>query len=243
MNIMSIILQTGISVGGFGLSQFFGKLLEYLPQFGKGIWLTLELTFVSGILGFIFSIPLVLGVLYGNRFFKGLARGFISLVRGTPLLVQLFFIYFGFPAIGIRLSPLTAAMIGFILNSAAYQAEYLKGGFIAISKEQYEAALSLGLTKWQSIFSILLPQAFRFSLPSLSNEIIYLVKYTSVAYIIQVPELFAQAKYFASDTFYYLQIFLIIGFIYLFMVWLISNFMDYLEKRFYVPGFDVSHLK
>ncbi len=243
MSLITIILQNGLVMGDFGLSQFIAKFIHYLPNFGKGLWLTLELTIFSGVFGFLASIPLVLGVLYGNKFFKGLARGFISLIRGTPLLVQLFFIYFGFPTIGVRLSPLTAAMIGFIMNSAAYQAEYLKGGFIAISKEQYEAALSLGLTKWQSIFSVLLPQAFRFSLPSLSNEIIYLVKYTSVAYIIQVPELFAQAKYFASDTFYYLQIFLLIGIVYLIMVWIISNFMDFLERKYYVPGFDVSHLK
>lgn len=222
---------------------FFTKVLEYLPQLGHGLWLTLLLTFVSGIVGFIVAIPLVLAVLYGSRLTKGLATCYISIIRGTPLLVQLFFIYFGFPAIGIRVSPLSAALIGFVLNSSAYQAEYLKGGFLAIQKEQYEASLSLGMTKWQTVFFVLIPQAFRFSLPALSNEIIYLVKYTSVAYIIQVPELFAQAKYFASDTFFYLQIFLLIGIVYLIMVWAISHFMDYLEKRYYIPGFDVSHLK
>lgn len=225
------------------LMPFFMKFAEYLPAFAKGLWLTLVLTFVSGIVGFLASIPLVLGVLYGSKPSKIIAGSFISLIRGTPLLVQLFFIYFGFPAIGIRVSPLIAAIIGFVLNSSAYQAEYLKGGFLAISKEQYEASLSLGMTKWQTVFSVLIPQAFRFALPSLSNEIIYLVKYTSVAYIIQVPELFAQAKYFASDTFFYVHIFVLIGIIYLLMVWAISHFMDFLEKHYYIPGFDMSHLK
>ncbi len=222
---------------------FLQKLLEYMPDLGYGLWLTLFLTIVSGVIGFIAAIPLVLAVLYGSKLSKNLATVFISIIRGTPLLVQLFFIYFGFPAIGIKVSPLSAAIIGFVLNSSAYQAEYLKGGFLAISKEQYEASLSLGMTKWQTVFFVLIPQAFRFSLPALSNEIVYLVKYTSVAYIIQVPELFAQAKYFASDTFFYLQIFLIIGIVYLIMVWFISTFMEFLEKRYYIPGFDVSHLK
>jgi len=225
------------------LMVFFAKLVEYMPSFGHGLYLTLLLTVLSGVVGFLASVPLVLAILYGSKFSKALAGSFVSLIRGTPLLVQLFFIYFGFPAIGIRVTPITAAIIGFVLNSSAYQAEYLKGGFLAISKEQYEASLSLGMTKWQTVFFVLIPQAFRFALPSLSNEIIYLVKYTSVAYIIQVPELFAQAKYFASDTFFYVHIFIIIGVVYLLMVWLISNLMDYLEKHYYIPGFDMSHLK
>ena len=223
--------------------QFIIKLIEYLPALGKGLFLTLETTLVSGIVGFLLAIPLVLSVLYGNIFFKSIASFFVTIIRGTPLLVQLFFIYFGLPAIGIHVTPILAALLGFVLNSSAYQAEYLKGGFLAIPKEQQEAAYSLGLTKWQAIFEVILPQAFRFSLPSLSNELIYLVKYTSVAYIIQVPELFAQAKFFASDTFFYLHIFLFIGVIYLLLVYAISSFMEYLERRLYIPGFDVSHLK
>jgi len=223
--------------------KFFLKLYAYLPDLGYGLWLTIALTLIAAAIGFIASVPLVLGVLYGNRFFRALARGFITLVRGTPLLVQLFFIYYGLPALGVKIQPFVAALIGFILNSAAYQAEYLKGGFLAITTEQMEAAYAIGLTKWQAIREIIFPQAFRFSIPALSNEIIYLVKYTSVAYIIQVPELLSQAKFFASDTFFHLEIYLLIGAIYLILIWIVSKLTDLLEKRLYIPGFDISHLK
>jgi polar amino acid transport system permease protein len=210
---------------------FFHALYEYLPAFGRGLWLTVLLTLIAAVLGFLASIPLVLGILYGNRFWKTLSKAFITLVRGTPLLVQLFFIYYGLPALGWRIAPFNAALIGFILNSAAYQAEYLKGGFLAITAEQMEAAYAIGLTKWQAIKDIM------------SNEIIYLVKYTSVAYIIQVPELLSQAKFFASDTYFALEIYFLIGAIYLVLIWIVSKLSDTLEHKLYIPGFDISHLK
>lgn len=222
---------------------FFTALIKYLPDFAKGMWLTILLTLISAVLGFILSVPLVLAILYTRGIWRFLAKAFITLVRGTPLLVQLFFIYFGIPALGVRIQPLHAALIGFILNSAAYQAEYLKGGFMAITSEQMEAAYSIGLTKWQAVREIIFPQAFRFAIPSLSNEIIYLVKYTSVAYIIQVPELLSQAKFFASDTFYHLEIYLLIGAVYLILIWIVSKLSDMLEKKLYIPGFDISHLR
>jgi len=222
---------------------FFSELIEYMPDFLSGLWLTIYLTLVSAIVGLVAAVPLVLGVLYGNRFFKLLSKGYITIVRGTPLLVQLFFIYYGIPALGLRIQPLTAALIGFILNSAAYQAEYLKGGFLAITSEQMEAAYSIGLNKWQAIRDIIFPQAFRFAIPALSNEVIYLVKYTSVAYIIQVPELFAQAKFFASDTFFHLRIFILIGIVYLVLIFGITKLTDWLERKLFIPGFDISHLK
>jgi polar amino acid transport system permease protein len=222
---------------------FLTTLYEYLPDFGYGLWLTIALTLIAAVLGFLASVPLVLGILYGNRFFKTLCKAFITLVRGTPLLVQLFFIYYGMPALGVKIQPFTAALIGFILNSAAYQAEYLKGGFLAITTEQMEAAYAIGLTKWQAIKEIIFPQAFRFAIPALSNEIIYLVKYTSVAYIIQVPELLSQAKFFASDTFFHLQIYFLIGAVYLILIWIVTKLSDLLEKKLYIPGFDIAHLK
>lgn len=222
---------------------FFIKIWKYLPEFWSGLQLTVELTFVSAAVGFICALPLVVGAIYGNWFYKSMCKTYITLIRGTPMLVQLFFIYYGMPAIGLKLTPMTAAMIGFVLNSAAYQAEYLKGGFLAISSEQVEAGLSIGMTKFEVIKHIIFPQALRFSLPALFNEIIYLVKYSSMAYIVQVPELFAQAKFFTSDTYMYLQTFIFIGLVYLLMVLFVTKLSDWLEKKMYIPGFDVSHLK
>lgn len=222
---------------------FFDSLGEYLPDLLSGLWLTVELTLISAIVGFVLAVPLVIFIIYGKGFWHWIAKAYVTVVRGTPLLVQLFFIYFGLPGIGIRLTPFEAAIIGFLLNSAAYQAEYMKGGFLSITTEQMEAAYSIGLTKWQAIRIIIFPQAFRFSIPALSNEMIYLIKYTSIAYIIRVRELFAEAKFFASDTFYHIEIFILIGIIYLILVWFVTQGTSFLEKKLYVPGFDVSHLK
>ncbi|MFN3410688.1 MAG: ABC transporter permease subunit [Exilispira sp.] len=124
---------------------FFSKLIQYIPALLKGLGITLQLTILSAVIGFIAAIFLVVGVLYGNKFFRNLSISFITLIRGTPMMVQLFLIYFGLPGINIKLSPLTASIIAFIINSSAYQAEYLKGGFLAISKEQIEAAYSIDL--------------------------------------------------------------------------------------------------
>jgi polar amino acid transport system permease protein len=222
---------------------FTAALIQYAPDLLHGLIITLELTFISAILGFIMGVPLVLAILYGKGLIKFIANLYVTLVRGTPLLVQLFFIYYGLPGIGINPSPLMAAIIGFVFNSAAYQAEYMKGGFLSITTEQMEAAYSIGMTKWQAIILVIFPQAFRFSIPSLSNEMIYLIKYTSIAYMVQVPELFAQAKFFASDTFFYLRIFLVIGLIYLILVFFVTKLTSILEKKLLVPGFDFSHIK
>ncbi|MBN1970646.1 MAG: amino acid ABC transporter permease [Candidatus Delongbacteria bacterium] len=223
--------------------KFLTSLSEYMPYMLDGLVVTIKLTIISAIVGFIIGVPLVLGTLYGGFFFKNISKLYITLIRGTPLLVQLFFIYYGLPAIGFNMTPYSAALLGFVLNSAAYQAEYMKGGFLAITTEQMEASFSIGLSKWQSIRYVIFPQAFRFSIPSLSNEIIYLIKYTSIAYIIQVEELFAQAKFFASDTYYYLEIFITIGIVYLLMIYIITMLTNILEKKLYIPGFDISHLK
>ncbi|MCR4420845.1 MAG: amino acid ABC transporter permease [Spirochaetales bacterium] len=222
---------------------FFSKLVTYIPSLLKGLGITLELTLLSAIIGFFAAIFLVVGVLYGNRFFKILCNFIITIIRGTPMMVQLFLIYFGLPGINIKLSPLTAAVIAFIINSSAYQAEYLKGGFMAISKEQIEAAYSIGLNKWDAIRLIVFPQAFRFAIPALSNEIVYLIQYTSVAYTIGLPELFYISKNFASKTYMNLEIYLFIGIIYLIFIYIITKLTDIVEKKLYIPGFDTSHLK
>lgn len=222
---------------------FFSKLIQYIPALLKGLGITLQLTILSAVIGFIAAIFLVVGVLYGNKFFRNLSISFITLIRGTPMMVQLFLIYFGLPGINIKLSPLTASIIAFIINSSAYQAEYLKGGFLAISKEQIEAAYSIGLNKWDAIRLIIFPQAFRFAIPALSNEIVYLIQYTSVAYTIGLPELFYIAKNFASKTYMNIEIYIFIGVIYLIFIYIVTKLTDFIEKKLYIPGFDLSHLK
>ncbi len=187
-------------------------------------------------IGFILGILLALGRVYGKIIISGICAGYIEIIRGTPLLVQLFIIYFGMPKIGISLEPITAALIGLSLNSAAYQAEYLRGSIQSIESGQMVAARTLGMTKLKSIRNIILPQALRISIPAWSNELIYLVKYTSIAYIIQVEELTAEGKFIAADTFRYLEIFTIIAIIYLVLTFIFTEIIDKIGDRLSIPG-------
>lgn len=194
------------------------------------------LTFISLALGFLLGLILALGRVYGKTIISGFCSGYIEVIRGTPLLVQLFIIYFGLPQVGINLDPLTAALIGFALNSGAYQAEYLRGSIQSIESGQMVAARSLGMTKLKAIGNIILPQALRISIPAWSNELIYLLKYTSIAYIIQVRELTAEGKFIAAHTFRFLEIFAIIAIIYLVLTMIFTEVIDRIEKKISIPG-------
>ena len=202
--------------------------------------ITLLLTALSLAFGFILGIVLALGRVYGNRLISWICIGYIEIIRGTPLLVQLFILYFGFPSLGIRLTPLEAAIIGLSLNSGAYQAEYLRGSIQSIESGQMIAARTLGMNTIKSIRNIILPQALRISIPAWSNELIYLLKYTSIAYIIQVEELTAEGKFIAAHTFRYLEIFTIIAVIYLLLTVVFTEIIDKVDKKFSIPGIGVA---
>jgi polar amino acid transport system permease protein len=213
--------------------QFF---LNSLPDLMSGLGYTLLLTFVSITAGFFFGLSLALGRVYGNKIINAFCVGYIEIIRGTPLLVQLFIIYFGLPSIGIIFSPLQAALLGLALNSAAYQAEYLRGSIQSIESGQMTAARSLGMNKLQSIRHVILPQALRVSIPAWSNEFIYLLQYSSVAYIIQVSELTAEGKFIAAQTFRYLEVFTMIALIYLVLTVISTEIIDRIAKRLSIPG-------
>lgn len=210
--------------------------MESLPNLLDGMVMTLILTFISLLVGLVLGIALSLGRVYGNKIISGICIGYIEVIRGTPLLVQLFILYFGLPSVGIVLSPLSAALVGLSLNSGAYQAEYLRGSLQSIPSGQMIAARTLGMNKIQSIQNIILPQALRISIPAWSNELIYLLKYTSIAYIIQVTELTAEGKIIASQTFRFIEIFLIIAIIYLALTVLFTSIIDRIEKKIKIPG-------
>ena len=194
------------------------------------------LTIVSIVFGLLLGVTLALGKVYGNKIISGICIGYIEIIRGTPLLVQLFILYFGLPSVGVSLSPINAALLGLSLNSGAYQAEYLRGSIQSIESGQMVAARSLGMNKIQSIKNIILPQALRISIPAWSNELIYLLKYTSIAYIIQVEELTAEGKFIAATTFRYLEIFAMIAIIYLLLTIVFTEIIDKVDKKFSIPG-------
>ncbi|MFE5321254.1 amino acid ABC transporter permease [Paenibacillus sp. NPDC056579] len=165
-----------------------------------------------------------------------LAHAYIYVMRGTPLLLQLLFICFGLPLIpGIGeylvLDRFVAACLGFILNYAAYFAEIFRGGLLAIDKGQYEASQVLGLSKWQTMTRIILPQMFRVALPAVSNESITLVKDTALLYAVAVPELLHYAQTVVNRDFTIVPFFLA-GIIYLIMTLILTLLFKWLERRF-----------
>jgi polar amino acid transport system permease protein len=215
---------------------FFEYMWTILPELMSGLLTTLVFTLFGMGVGYFMAIPLCLISLYNKGFSKKIVDIYVEIIRGTPLLIQLYMLYYGLPTIGVNLSPYLAAMIGFTLNSAAYQIEYMKGGFKAISYEQIEAAYSIGMTKWQAIVRILVPQGLRFSIPALSNELIYLLKYTSLGFIIQAPELMTKAKILASDYARYMDTFLVIALIYVALTFIFSKITDIIYDKVSIPG-------
>jgi len=212
--------------------------LKAYPQLMRGLGITLFLTFISIILGTILGVLLALGKIYGGKYLSRSVTLYIGLIRGTPLMAQLFILYYGLPSIGISLSPLLAAAIGFTLNSGAYQAEYLRGSIESINSNQIKAALSIGMTKWQGIGYVILPQALRRVIPSWTNEFIYLLKYTSLAYIIGATEIMTAAKIIASRNYRFFEIYLIVAFIYLIIVLFFTKILSIVEKKVKIPGFE-----
>ncbi len=218
------------------MNHFISVFIQGLPLLMEGLKFTIELAAVSIVFGF--AIGVIIGVerVYGNKWAYGFSTAYVEIIRGTPLLVQLFILYFSLPQIGIHLSPLTAAIISFSLNSGAYQAEYIRGALQAVEKGQMKAALSLGMTKRQAIKTIILPQALRKVLPSWTNEFVYLIKYTSLAYLVGVPELTAQGEFIASRNFEFMDVFLSVALIYLVVIFITTWAFSTLEKRVKIPG-------
>jgi polar amino acid transport system permease protein len=212
--------------------------LNYYPVLFKGLAVTVLITIVSCFSGTVFGVFLSLGKIYGNKLVSNLVTAFIAVIRGTPLLVQLFIIYYGLPAYGVNFSPITAAVISFIINSGAYQAEYLRGSIQSVSSGQLKAALSIGMTKWQGIFHIILPQALRRVIPAWTNEFIYMIKYSSLAYVIGAKELMTEAKLIASRNYQFFNVYLVTALIYLVVIIIFVYFFNRFEKKVAIPGFD-----
>lgn len=206
-------------------------ILESAPWLWKGAVLTLELSIGGMFLGLFFGFNLALLRLSQFAPFRWIARSYISIFRGTPLLAQLFLIYYGLPQFNLELDPFPAALIGLSMNTAAYAAETLRGAIVAIDKGQWEAAASLGMSGWQRMRRVILPQAARTALPSLGNSFIGLIKDTSLAATIQVPELFRQAQLITSRTFDVFTMYLAASLIYWIMATILATLQNRLEKR------------
>lgn len=207
------------------------------PALNKGLLVSIELIIPASILGLIAGIILGCARAFGPKWLRKTGDAYTALLRGIPLAIQLMLIYYALPKLGIYFDPYGASLTAFILCTAAYQSEYIRGAILSIKKGQILAAKSLGFTSFQTIFWIIIPQAARRALPGCGNEIIYLIKYSSLAYLVTCMELMGEGKVIASDTFRFTEVFFVVGLYYLIMVTFATLLLHYLEKRFHIPGF------
>ena len=192
-----------------------------------GLVFTIPITLISFFLGLLLGFIVALIRLYGPAPLKNVVRVYVWIIRGTPLLVQLFLIFYALPSVGITLDAFPAAVIGFTLNVGAFTSEVIRATLLSVAKGQWEAAHSIGMSWGQSLRYIILPQAARVAVPPLSNTFISLVKDTSLASVITVPELFLAAQRIAAVTYQPLILYSEAALLYL----LICSVLSYLQSR------------
>lgn len=202
------------------------------PMLYAGLTFTIPLTLITFALGISLGFIVALIRLYGPKPLVAVARFYVWLIRGTPLLVQLFLIFYALPSVGITLEAFTSAVIGFTLNVGAYTSEVIRAALVSVPKGQWEASHSIGMSWWQSLHRIVLPQAARVSIPPLSNTFISLVKDTSLASVITVPEMFLAAQRIAAVTYQPLILYTEAAILYLLLSSVLSALQVRLEKKF-----------
>ncbi|CAM4052986.1 amino acid ABC transporter permease [Saccharibacillus endophyticus] len=201
------------------------------PMIKAALQYTITLALISFVLGLILAVLVALVRVWKIPVLNQIAIFYVWVIRGTPLLVQLFIIFYGLPSIGIKFDPFPAAIIAFTLNMGAYNSEIVRAAIQSISKGQWEAAFSLGMTRVQALWRIILPQAARVSVPPLSNSFISLVKDTSLAYTVTVVELFQVSKQITATTYEPLLLYMEAAVIYLAICTILNALQNVMEKR------------
>jgi cystine transport system permease protein len=192
---------------------------------------TIPLTLASFAIGLALALLVALMRLSRNAVVSGLARFYVSVIRGTPLLVQLFVIFYGLPSLGVKLDPWPSAIIAFSLNIGGYAAEVIRAAILSVPKGQWEAGHTIGMSRGQSLRRIILPQAARVSVPPLSNTFISLVKDTSLASLILVTELFRNAQQIAAFSQEFMVLYLEAALVYWIICLALSSGQSVLERR------------
>jgi len=201
-----------------------------------GLVFTIPLTLITFVLGLLLGLLTAVVRLFGPAPLVAVARFYVWVIRGTPLLVQLFVIFYGLPSLGILLDAFPAAVIGFTLSVGAYTSEIIRAVISSVPKGQWEAAYSIGMNWRQAMSRTILPQAARVAVPPLSNTFISLVKDTSLAAAITVPELFQAAQRIVATTYEPLILYIEAAIIYLALSTVLSTLQGYLERRFARSG-------
>ncbi|MDR1315117.1 MAG: amino acid ABC transporter permease [Deltaproteobacteria bacterium] len=234
-----------------GTLEFYRTIL--FPALNQGLRVSVAIIIPSAILGLALGVLVGAGRTLGKPWLTRLLDAYVAVFRGTPLLVQLMMWFYGLPTISVflearfgpgvrpfsdafRLSPYAASVTAFALCSGAYQSEYIRGAILSIKRGQFLAAQALGFTRGQTFWRITAPAAARRALPGCGNEIIYLIKYSSLAMIVTMSELTGKAKEIASLYFRHLECYLATACYYLALVTLATWLLSYAEKRLSIPG-------
>lgn len=192
---------------------------------------TIPLALASFAIGLVIALLLALARISGIRVLSGAARLYISVIRGTPLLVQLFVIFYGLPSLGLLIDPWPSAVIAFSLNVGGYGAEVIRAAILSVPKGQWEAGYTVGMSRSLTLRRIILPQAARVSVPPLSNTFISLVKDTSLASLILVTELFRVAQRIAAFSQQFMALYIEAAVVYWLICLVLSTAQSRLERR------------
>ena len=207
------------------------NIIAFTPNLLRGTLVTIELTVISLVLSLIIGLAIALGRLSDKKIINKLCNIYISVIRGTPLLVQMMYVYFVFPQFGLSLSAFQAAIIALSVNESAYMAETFRAGIKAVPKGQLEAAKAIGMDYSLSMRRIILPQAISNVMPAIGNSAIILIKNSSLGAVITVSEVMQQGNLLAASTYQNLQIFTMVAIIYWVLHYPLAILVDYLEKR------------
>ena len=213
-------------------------IYQSFPFLIRGVLITLGLVTGALGLGFAMGIPMAVGQVYGNKTISGIISFYVWFFRGLPVLVLLFLFYFGlFSLLGLNLSAFTAAVLVLGLRSAAYQSQIFRGSIQSLNVGQMLAARSIGMTKIEAIWHIILPQALRLSIPGWSNEYSILLKDSAVTYAIGVMEVLTRANFVATRTYRPMPIFLTCALIFIVLTYGGVKLLDMLENKVKIPGY------
>jgi His/Glu/Gln/Arg/opine family amino acid ABC transporter permease subunit len=209
----------------------YSVVIGKLPIFLDGCLVTLEISFFALLIGMVFGIGGALCRISSNRFLSGLAFLYVWIIRGTPIMVQLFILYFGLPQLGIKMSSMTAGILGLAINTGAYVTEIIRSGIQAIDKGQIEAALSLGMKPYQAMIRIVGPQAVKVCMPPLVNQFIMTLKNSSIASLVTITELLRTGEQLIYTTFRSFEVYTVVAVLYLVMNSVFMIVAGKLEKR------------
>ena len=209
----------------------FSVVLTKIPILLEGCVVTLQISFFALLLGMIFGIAGALCRISANRALNSLAFMYVWVIRGTPVMVQLFILYFGLPQLGIKLPSLVAGVLGLAINTGAYVTEIIRAGIQAVDKGQMEAALSVGMSFRQAMVRIIGPQATKICIPPLVNQFIMTLKNSSIASLVTITELFRTGEQIIYTTFRSFEVYMAVAVLYLLMNSVFMIIADRLERK------------